>query len=122
MNPTLYYAVMLITEPQKARRILLAEELENWFMDLFDEEFEDILEGTFKDKVAQIVSLLVPMFVISFKKAEDLADAMEARAYIPGEDRTKIYELKYKFSNILVYVFVLLAIASIIVLKVLGLI
>ena len=35
MKPELFYASMLITEPQKARRILLAEELENWFMDLF---------------------------------------------------------------------------------------
>ena len=47
MSPQLYFAVMLITNPQKARRILLAEELENWFMDLFDEEYEDILDGTF---------------------------------------------------------------------------
>lgn len=48
MSPELYFAVMLITNPQKARRILLAEELENWFMDLFDEEYEDILDGTFR--------------------------------------------------------------------------
>lgn len=48
MSPELYFAVMLITNPQKARRILLAEELKNWFMDLFDEEYEDILDGTFR--------------------------------------------------------------------------
>lgn len=47
MSPQLYFLAMLITNPQKAKRILLAEELEDWFMDLFDEEYEDILEGTF---------------------------------------------------------------------------
>ena len=63
MNPTLYYAVMLITEPQKARRILLAEELENWFMDLFDEEFEDILEGTFKDNQYVYINRIVDKYI-----------------------------------------------------------
>ena len=56
--------------------------------------FED---GKLKEKIMQIVALLVPMFVISYKKAEDLAHAMEARGYIPGEERTKIEELKYRF-------------------------
>jgi len=82
----------------------------------------DFNDGSFKDKVVQIVSLLVPMFVISYKKAEDLANAMEARAYIPGEDRTKIYELKYKTADVLTYTFLILFLGSIITLKVVGLI
>ena len=49
----------------------------------------------------QIVSLLIPMFVISIKRAEDLADAMEARGYIPGEKRTKLVEMKFKFVDYL---------------------
>ena len=36
------------------------------------------------------------MFVISIKRAEDLADAMEARGYIPGEKRTKLVEMKFR--------------------------
>ena len=36
------------------------------------------------------------MFVISFKRAEDLADAMESRGYIIGAKRTKLDELKLK--------------------------
>lgn len=63
INPTLYYAVMLITNPQKARRILLAEELENWFMDLFDEEFEDILEGTFKNNQEVYIDRIVDKYL-----------------------------------------------------------
>ena len=56
----------------------------------------DFNEGKFTDQVKQIVSLLIPMFVISIKRAEDLADAMEARGYIPGEKRTKLVEMKFK--------------------------
>lgn len=61
----------------------------------------DLNEGKFKDQVKQIISLLIPMFVISIKRAEDLADAMEARGYIPGEKRTKIVEMKFRFIDII---------------------
>ena len=56
----------------------------------------DFQEGKLKDKVTQIISLLVPMFVISFKRAEDLSNAMEARGYVIGARRTRIDELKFK--------------------------
>lgn len=82
----------------------------------------DFNDGTFKEKIMQIVSLLVPMFVISYKKAEDLANAMEARAYIPGEDRTKINELKYKLSDIFVFAFLLVFVGAIVTLKIMGLV
>lgn len=54
----------------------------------------DFNEGSLKKKIRQIVSLLVPMFVISFRRAEELANAMEARGYIVGGKRTKLDELK----------------------------
>lgn len=82
----------------------------------------DFNEGTLKDKINQIVSLLVPMFVISYKKAEDLAYAMEARGYIPGKDRTKLEVLKYKVSDIFVYIFLLLFIGAIVYGKIIGVI
>lgn len=63
MSPELYYAVMLITNPQKARRILLAEDLENWFMDLFDEEYEDILEGTFRENQEVYIDRIVDKYL-----------------------------------------------------------
>lgn len=63
MSPELYFSVMLITNPQKTRRILLAEELENWFMDLFDEEYEDILEGTFKDNQEAYIDRIIDKYL-----------------------------------------------------------
>lgn len=61
----------------------------------------DFNEGSLKEKITQIISLLIPMFVISFKRAEDLSNAMEARGYIIGEKRTKLDELKLKFRDYL---------------------
>ncbi|MBR2890803.1 MAG: energy-coupling factor transporter transmembrane protein EcfT [Bacilli bacterium] len=67
----------------------------------------DFNEGNLKAKVVQIISLLVPMFVVSFKKADELAIAMEARGYIPGEKRTKLNEMKLQFSDFIwLFIFV----------------
>lgn len=82
-------------------------------------DFED---GRLKDKIFQIVSLLVPMFVISYKKAEDLANAMEARGYIPGEERSRINVLKYKLGDLFTYVFLIIFLTVIIFFKIKGVI
>lgn len=78
----------------------------------------DFKEGKLKEKINQIISLLVPMFVISYKKAEDLAYAMEARGYIPGRERTKLEILKYKLPDYISYIFMFLFISFIIVGKI----
>lgn len=64
----------------------------------------DFREAKFKDKINQIISLLIPMFVISYKRAYDLADAMEARGYIPEGKRTSINLLKLKLSDYLSFI------------------
>lgn len=56
----------------------------------------DFTEGRLKDKVLQIISLLVPMFIISFKRSDDLANAMEARSFVPGQMRTRLHALTWK--------------------------
>ena len=50
----------------------------------------DFNEASLRQKMKQIISLLVPMFVVSFKRADDLANAMESRGYVIGEARTSI--------------------------------
>lgn len=57
----------------------------------------DFKEGKLKDKVMQIVSLLVPMFIISFKRSDELANAMEARSFAPGATRTRLHVLTWGF-------------------------
>lgn len=54
----------------------------------------DLKEGKLKEKIMAILSLIVPLFVSAFQRAEDLANAMEARGYAPGEKRTRYKKLK----------------------------
>ncbi|MGE1102659.1 energy-coupling factor transporter transmembrane component T family protein [Peribacillus simplex] len=56
----------------------------------------DFSSGPIKDRVKSIVPLLVPLFVSSFKRAEELATAMESRGYRGGEGRTKYRQLDWK--------------------------
>ncbi|RWZ52093.1 energy-coupling factor transporter transmembrane protein EcfT [Halobacillus fulvus] len=71
----------------------------------------DFRTGSFKDRIQAIVPLLVPLFVSAFKRAEELAMAMEARGYQGGEGRTKLRELKLgKRDFILFAVFLLLVV------------
>lgn len=97
MSPQLYYAVMLITEPQKARRILLAEELENWFMDLFDDEFEDILDGTFRDNqevyIERIVDKYLEITNVEITNTDEYTKSVVDKAY---KTATEIQETTYK--------------------------
>lgn len=59
----------------------------------------DIKEGKFKDKVMQLISLLVPLFILSFKRADELANAMEVRGYIPGRKKTSINRLNWRLAD-----------------------
>ena len=54
----------------------------------------DMKEGKLMERVMAILSLIVPLFVSALQRAEDLANAMEARGYAPGEKRTRYKVLK----------------------------
>lgn len=54
----------------------------------------DFKEGKLKDKFKAIISLIIPLFVSSFLRSGELADAMETRGYNPNGKRTK-YRRKY---------------------------
>ncbi|WAA09402.1 energy-coupling factor transporter transmembrane component T family protein [Fervidibacillus albus] len=56
----------------------------------------DFSQGSLKKRAQAIVPLLIPLFISSFKRAEELAVAMEARGYRGGEGRTKYRQLKWK--------------------------
>jgi energy-coupling factor transport system permease protein len=55
----------------------------------------DFTSGPIKDRVKAIIPLLIPLFVSSFKRAEELAVAMESRGYRGGEGRTKYRQLNW---------------------------
>lgn len=78
----------------------------------------DFSEGKFKDKVMQIISLLVPMFIISFKRSDELADAMEARNFVPGNPRTRIHVLRWSFIDTVLISTSIITLGLVIVLRV----
>lgn len=63
----------------------------------------DFRTGPFKERIKAVVPLLVPLFVSAFKRAEELAMAMEARGYQGGEGRSKLRELKIEQRDIWIY-------------------
>jgi energy-coupling factor transport system permease protein len=46
-----------------------------------------------------LVPILVPLFVSAFRRAEELALAMEARGYRGGEGRTRMKQLRYRVQD-----------------------
>lgn len=68
----------------------------------------DFTSGSLKSRVKAIVPLLVPLFVGAFKRAEDLAMAMEARGYHGDAGRTKLHQLKWDWRDTLLLAVVLL--------------
>ncbi|MGL5549688.1 MAG: energy-coupling factor transporter transmembrane component T family protein [Culicoidibacterales bacterium] len=55
----------------------------------------NIEEGPIYQRVKHLLSMLIPMFVISFKRAENLAIAMEARGYVDAQSRTRLTQLTW---------------------------
>ncbi len=69
----------------------------------------DFGEGNLVQKMKAVVPLLIPLFVSSFNRADDLATAMEARGYQGGEGRSKYRVLHWHTRDtvtVIVYVFV----------------
>ena len=54
----------------------------------------DFTSGSLKQRAKALIPLLVPLFVSAFRRAGDLAMAMESRCYRGGEGRTRLHVLK----------------------------
>lgn len=63
----------------------------------------DFDHGNLLARAKALVPLLVPLFISAFRRANDLAMAMEARCYRGGEGRTKMKPLIYKKKDFLAY-------------------
>ena len=65
----------------------------------------DFDTGNLFQKAKALIPLLVPLFVSSFRRADELAVAMECRCYHGGEGRTRLKELHYSGRDIAVLIF-----------------
>ena len=77
----------------------------------------DFDSGGLIQKAKALIPLLVPLFISAFRRADELATAMECRCYHGGEGRTRMKQLRYRPGDI---VFILGALALAILIGVLG--
>ncbi|MCI7130999.1 MAG: energy-coupling factor transporter transmembrane protein EcfT [Lachnospiraceae bacterium] len=75
-------------------------------------------EGNIIKKAKSLVPLLVPLFISAFRRANDLAMAMEARCYCGGDGRTKMKPLRYQSLDYKAYAVLILYLALLLVLRV----
>ena len=74
----------------------------------------DFTSGSLIQRAKALIPILIPLFVSSFKRAEELATAMECRCYRGDNNRTKLVKLQYRGRDILfIGLFLLLAAAII---------
>ena len=81
----------------------------------------DFETGKLTDRVKALVPILVPLFVSAFRRADELATAMECRCYQGGDGRTKMKLLRYHRGDYGAYLGGILLIVGIFVLRHFGL-
>ena len=77
----------------------------------------DFDTGGLMDKARALIPLLVPLFISAFRRADELAIAMECRCYHGGEGRTRLRQLKYRRADV---VFLVCGLAVCVAVGVLG--
>ncbi|MDR2976268.1 MAG: energy-coupling factor transporter transmembrane protein EcfT [Streptococcaceae bacterium] len=75
----------------------------------------DFGEGNLIQKVRSVIPILIPLFVSSFRRADDLATAMEARGYQGGNGRTKYRVLKWRKNDTILLVSLVLVAALLVI-------
>jgi len=73
----------------------------------------DFENGNLIQRAKNMIPILVPLFVSAFRRASDLAMAMEARGYHGGAGRTKMKPLKYERRDYIAYIIVVVYVAII---------
>lgn len=79
----------------------------------------DFESGNIFKRVKSMIPILIPLFVSSFRKADELAIAMESRCYHGGEGRTRMHQLKFRLADLLAILITLAFVTVLIVLLVL---
>ena len=79
----------------------------------------DFTTGNLAQRAKALIPILVPLFVSSFKRAEELATAMECRCYRGDVNRTKLVKLEYRSEDIIILLIFALALAAMICISIL---
>ena len=81
----------------------------------------DFESGGLIDKAKALIPILVPLFISAFRRADELATAMECRCYQGGEGRTKMKLLRYKRWDFYAFGIAIVLMAGVIILRNFGL-
>ena len=68
----------------------------------------DFETGSLLRRLKAMIPILIPLFYSAIRRAYDLAEAMECRCYRGGENRTRLYELKFSGIDIMSWLYVLI--------------
>ena len=80
----------------------------------------DLESGNVIEKAKALIPILIPLFVSAFRRADELALAMECRCYHGGEGRTRMKQLKLSGKDFGAALFVALGFAAIILMNMFG--
>ena len=75
----------------------------------------DLESGNILQRAKALIPILVPLFVSAFRRANDLAMAMEARCYRGGEGRTKMKPLTYQRRDYIAYAIIILYLVAVVI-------
>lgn len=80
----------------------------------------DFDTGNLFQKAKALVPLLVPLFISAFRRADELATAMECRCYHGGEGRTRLRQLRFQGSDIAALILGAALVAVVLIFRALG--
>ena len=80
----------------------------------------DFDTGNLFQKAKALVPLLVPLFISAFRRADELATAMECRCYHGGEGRTRLRQLRFQGSDIAALILGAALVALVLIFRALG--
>ena len=80
----------------------------------------DFETGGLIKRAKALLPLLVPLFISAFRRADELAVAMESRCYHGGEGRTRMKQLKFSGTDYLAFVLGAVMVAAVFVLRAFG--
>lgn len=81
----------------------------------------DFESGNLLQRVKALIPILVPLFISAFRRADELATAMECRCYQGGDGRTKMKLLRYHLQDVKAFAIGAVMIAGVCVLRSFGL-
>ena len=81
----------------------------------------DFESGNLLQRAKALIPILVPLFISAFRRADELAVAMECRCYHGGQGRTRMKQLRYARRDYLTWLLGAVILAGVIVLRSFGL-